>query len=205
MQEVFEKIKERLEKERKEITKWDSDKHYIYIEGADWMGAKSIEIVDQVAKEFAADVNVGSNIVCKLKEFLKEKKKYNSEQADIWRDCADKDAYFREMKDLYMDRANTFGRVLTEIKALEEEDKDGWIPFEVREADEEDKETYDGVEFVLCGKLPEEDEEILVTYKNGYVDIDTFLREGYECYLDSGCDFVTEAVAWMPKPKGYKV
>lgn len=59
MQKVFEKIKERLEKERKEITKWDSDKHYIYIEGADWMGAKSIEIVDQVAKEFADDTNVG--------------------------------------------------------------------------------------------------------------------------------------------------
>lgn len=55
MQEVFEKIKERLEKERKEITKWDSDKHYIYIEGADWMGAKSIEIVDQVAEEYDND------------------------------------------------------------------------------------------------------------------------------------------------------
>lgn len=133
MQEVFVKIKEILEKKINPL------------HNVNWNAAieEAIEIVDQVAKEFADDTNVGH--------------------------------------------------------------KNGWIPFEVREADEEDKETYEGVEFMLCGKLPEEDEEILVTYKNGYVDIDTFLREGYECYLDSGCDFVTEAVAWMSKPKGYMV
>ena len=40
-------IVERIEAECKEITKWDSDKHYIYKEGADWMGNKSIEIVKE--------------------------------------------------------------------------------------------------------------------------------------------------------------
>ena len=40
-------IVERIEAECKEITKWDSDKHYIYKEGADWMGNKAIEIVKE--------------------------------------------------------------------------------------------------------------------------------------------------------------
>ena len=57
---------------------------------------------------------------------------------------------------------------------------------------------------MLCGKLPEEDEEILVSYKNGYVDTDVFMRDGNACYLDSGNEFVEEAIAWMPKPKAYK-
>ena len=43
----MDRIVERLEEERKEITKWDSDKHYIYKEGADWMGEKAIEIVKE--------------------------------------------------------------------------------------------------------------------------------------------------------------
>ena len=59
MQEVFVKIKERLQVQIKELTKWDSNKHYIYQDGVDWMGDKAIEIVDQVAKEFAGDTNVG--------------------------------------------------------------------------------------------------------------------------------------------------
>ena len=78
-----------------------------------------------------------------------------------------------------------------------------WIPFTEKETDEDEKETY-GCDMILSCKLPEEDEEILVTYKNGYVDTDTFLRDGYECYLDSGAEFVSEAIAWMPKPKGYQ-
>lgn len=78
-----------------------------------------------------------------------------------------------------------------------------WIPFEVTEADEEDREAY-GFEQMLRGKLPEEDEEILVTYSNGHVGEDVFLRDGYECYLDSGAEFVLDAVAWMPLPEPYK-
>lgn len=51
MDSLFAKIKERLEEERKKVTKWDSNLHYIYKEGADWMGNKAIEIVNQVAEE----------------------------------------------------------------------------------------------------------------------------------------------------------
>lgn len=39
------KVVEELEATRKEITKWDSDKHYIYKEGTDWMAEKAIDIV----------------------------------------------------------------------------------------------------------------------------------------------------------------
>ena len=81
----------------------------------------------------------------------------------------------------------------------------GWIPFEMREADEEEKETY-GYDtlYIMCGKLPEDGEEILVTYSNGCVGADTFIWDGFDCYLDSGLELVEKAVAWMPMPKPYK-
>lgn len=94
-------------------------------------------------------------------------------------------------------------------KAREKQPKTDWIPFEQREADEEEKahflEHYGyELEYMLCGRLPDEDEEILVTYSNGCVGEDIFLRDGTECYLDSGQEIVTEAIAWMPKPQSYK-
>ena len=84
-----------------------------------------------------------------------------------------------------------------EIINLNKEEKNDWIPFRL-DYDEEEKR-----EMLSC-PLPDEDEEILVTYKNGYVGEDTFLSDGTECYLDSNREFVTEAIAWMPKPQPYK-
>ena len=43
----MERIVKRLEEQRKAVTAWDSDKRYIYKEGADWMGEKAIEIVKE--------------------------------------------------------------------------------------------------------------------------------------------------------------
>lgn len=81
---------------------------------------------------------------------------------------------------------------------------DGWIPFTQREATEDEKEFYgEYCEFMLDCILPDEDEEILVTYANGIVGQDVFLRDGHECYLDSDNEFVTEAIAWRPLPKPY--
>ena len=102
---------------------------------------------------------------------------------------------------------NAEGKNIFEI--IEEQPKTDWIPFEQREADEEEKahflEHYGyELEYMLCGRLPDEDEEILVTYSNGCVGEDIFLRDGKECYLDSGNELVTEAIAWMPKPQPYK-
>ena len=84
----------------------------------------------------------------------------------------------------------------------------GWIPFTDRELTEEEKEHYgEDVECMLDCKLPEEDEEILITYKfkgELYVNTDTFMRDGSECYLDSGMEFITEAIAWQPLPEPFK-
>lgn len=44
----LQEIVDRLEETKKEINRWDSDKHYIYKEGADWMGEKAIDIVKEV-------------------------------------------------------------------------------------------------------------------------------------------------------------
>ena len=90
-------------------------------------------------------------------------------------------------------------------KLIEEQLRVGeWIPFKEREADPEERMTY-GCDMILDCKLPDEDEEILVTYANGTVRQDIFERDGYECYLDSGAEFVIEAVAWQPLPEPYKV
>lgn len=87
--------------------------------------------------------------------------------------------------------------------------KADWIPFEQREADVEEKEYWlenygQEIEYMLCGRLPDEDEEILVSYSNGCVGEDIFMCDGHDCYLDSGNELVTEAIAWMPKPQPFK-
>lgn len=82
------------------------------------------------------------------------------------------------------------------ITALEERLNGGWTPF-TAEYDEDYK--ID----TLNGKLPDEEQEILVT--NGkYVWMDEFMRDGIEYYLDSGEELISEAKAWMPKPEPYK-
>lgn len=78
-----------------------------------------------------------------------------------------------------------------------------WIPFREREADEEEKEMY-GTDYMLDGKLPDDGEEIIVTYSNGLVSTDVFARDGYECYLESGVELVYGAIAWMSLPEAYK-
>lgn len=94
----------------------------------------------------------------------------------------------------------------TALKIVQEEAKTGgWIPFTEREMDEEEKENF-GVEegYILNCPVPEDGQEILVTYSNGCVGEDTFLKDGNECYLDSGQELVIEALAWQPKPEAYK-
>ena len=93
------------------------------------------------------------------------------------------------------------------VKKESEKYNNGWIPFVQREMTEDEKESFGDLNFMLDCQLPDEDEEILITYKfkdELYVYVDTFMRDGSECYLDSGRDFVTEAVAWMKKPQPYQ-
>lgn len=74
--------------------------------------------------------------------------------------------------------------------------KKKWIPF-IMEYDEEEQAE------ILQGKLPEEDEDILVT-DGKTVWEDTFIRDGEECYLDSNVCLVDTAIAWMPLPEPYR-
>ena len=93
------------------------------------------------------------------------------------------------------------------VKQEAEKYNNGWIPFVQREMTEDEKESFGDLNFMLDCQLPDEDEEILITYKfkdELYVYVDTFMRDGSECYLDSGRDFVTEAVAWRKKPQPYQ-
>lgn len=92
-----------------------------------------------------------------------------------------------------------------ELRDCNAEYNNGWVPFQQRELTEEEKAFYGkDIKYMLDCKLPEEDEEILITYASGIVGIDTFMRDGSECYLDSGNDFITEAIAWQPLPEQYQ-
>lgn len=114
--------------------------------------------------------------------------------------------YFEEEKE-YKGQRIAFRDAIDIVKQEAEQYNNGWIPFVQREMTEDEKESFGDLNFMLDCQLPDENEEILITYKfkdELYVDVDTFMRDGSECYLDSGRDFVTEAVAWMKKPHPYQ-
>lgn len=84
-----------------------------------------------------------------------------------------------------------------------------WIPFESREAEKDEKGVYPEWDSyrVLCGKLPDDGQRILVNVKcKGHeaVQMDEFYTYSDCCYLDSGYEIETEATAWMPLPPAYK-
>ena len=110
-------------------------------------------------------------------------------------------------KTLALGYAKGISEAIKIVKQEAEKYNNGWIPFVQREMTEDEKESFGDLNFMLDCQLPDEDEEILITYKfkdELYVDVDTFMRDGSECYLDSGRDFVTEAVAWRKKPQPYQ-
>ena len=81
----------------------------------------------------------------------------------------------------------------------------GWIPFTQRKLSKEEKEEMQtDFEYILDCKLPDDDEEILICSKFGSVFTDTFFNDCGECYLDSGYDFIDDAIAWQPLPPAYQ-
>ncbi len=81
-----------------------------------------------------------------------------------------------------------------------------WIPIKWHVITEEERirEEYpaDWAVFLDC-VMPEDEQEILITTKNGYVEKDKCLKDdGF--YLDSGYGWVDDVVAWMPLPEPYK-
>ena len=78
-----------------------------------------------------------------------------------------------------------------------------WIPFSVRDLDEEEKAEHPEWDWILDGKLPEDGQRILVIVKfKGHESVQ--MDEYYEddgCYLDSGYEIGTEVTHWMPLPE----
>ncbi len=89
--------------------------------------SNAIHIVNQLAEEHK-DI---SNIIADLKIFLQEKFDYCAEQSLMNLEAEGNSeiaSYFRERKELYLDRANIYGEVMREIDRLAEEHNNGWIP-----------------------------------------------------------------------------
>ncbi len=69
--------------------------------------------------------------------------------------------------------------------------QDPWIVFEMDSND------------ILVNKMPEDEQDVIVTDgKNVWCD--TFMRDGWECYFDSGYEIINEIKAWQPLPAPYK-
>ena len=78
-----------------------------------------------------------------------------------------------------------------------------WIPFSVRDLDEEEKAEYPEWDQILYGKLPENGQRILVNVKcRGHeaVQMDEYYDDD-GCNLDSGYEIGIEVTHWMPLPE----
>ena len=79
-----------------------------------------------------------------------------------------------------------------------------WIPFSVRDLDEEEKAEHPELDCILDGELPEDGQRILVNVKfKGHesVQMDEFYSDCDISYLDSGYEIGTEVTHWMPLPE----
>jgi len=78
-----------------------------------------------------------------------------------------------------------------------------WIPVKFRSLTDEEQKEYPDYCYMADFPMPDEGEEILVSTKYGRVEKDECgFDDGY--YLDSGYDWQTDIVAWMPLPKPYE-
>ena len=85
-----------------------------------------------------------------------------------------------------------------------------WIPIKYRPMDEEEKQYWseymaadDEMEMFDC-PMPEDGQEILVTFKSGYVNMDICEIDGGLYGLEENGDW-DGIIAWMPLPEPYKV
>jgi len=78
-----------------------------------------------------------------------------------------------------------------------------WIPVKFRPLTDEEQKEYPDYCYMADCLMPDDGEEILVSIKYGRIEKDECrFDDGY--YLDSGYDWQTDIVAWMPLPKPYK-
>jgi len=78
-----------------------------------------------------------------------------------------------------------------------------WTPLKYRPLTEEERERFsDEIDSVFDCDLPDEGEEVLITFKDGSVGTDTFCKDGDYCYFDNYDS--SSIIAWRHKPEGYK-
>lgn len=78
-----------------------------------------------------------------------------------------------------------------------------WIPVKFRPLTDEEQKEYPDYCYMADSQMPDDGEEILISTKYGRVEKDECgFDDGY--YLDSGYDWQTDIVAWMPLPEPYK-
>ncbi len=78
-----------------------------------------------------------------------------------------------------------------------------WTPVKFRPLTDEEQKEYPDYCYMADCPMPDDGQEILVSTKYGTVEKDECgFDDGY--YLDSGYDWQTDIVAWMPLPKPYK-
>ena len=108
------------------------------------------------------------------------------------------------------------GQLEGKLERTEELAKEGWIPIKTRDlTDEEKHELYDAFDinileltpreaWTYCCKLPEEDQDVLVTTNLWEeVTITTFHADEDGVYFEDYEDR-DDLLAWMPLPKPYK-
>ena len=110
MNKAFEKISEMLE-----------ESYIDCFRQGDYKFNNAIDKAKQIVQEVAEEYKDKSNIIDGLKIFLQEKFNYCAEQAEmnLESECDSEIAsYFRDRKELYLDRANIYGEVMREIDRL---------------------------------------------------------------------------------------
>ena len=88
-------------------------------------------------------------------------------------------------------------------KAIEALERDRWIPFTSRPADEDEKRENPYWDYILTGPLPEDGQRILVNVVHRGpepVQMDEWYDDCEGSYLDSGYDIGTEVTHWRPLP-----
>ena len=124
MNRAFEKILKKIEEKR--------NKYQRLADGSNFDGwneedikysakAEMCEELKEIVHEVAEEYKDKPNIIDGLKIFLQEKFNYCAEQAEmnLEAECNSEIAsYFRDRKELYLDRANIYGEVMREIDRL---------------------------------------------------------------------------------------
>lgn len=111
----------------------------------------------------------------------------------------------QEVLYLIADDDLSMGQVVRGIHALPSvtSQEPRWIPVKFRPLTDEEKDEYPDYCYMADCPMPDDGEEILVCTMYGGVEKDECIFEdGF--YLDSGYDWQTDILAWMPLPEPYK-